>query len=164
MVDTRFTHVEGSTSSVDPHAIIDGVQDRRNPTQRCLQTFQRCVLRFRKVATTILAVVNVSLFTAADRVASMRLDIVTIAFGTAPLREGHIISSFTELIVPLSYVRLSHLAISHSTNPVPTPACDAYYGSHRSILLRPGLGNGPEYISIDERGQRRVLAHRDSAG
>jgi hypothetical protein len=50
----------------------------------------------------------------------MRLDIVRIAFGTAPLREGHIISGFTELIVPLSYVRLSHLAISHSTNPVPS--------------------------------------------
>ena len=91
-----------------------------DPARRCFQSFERCVLRFRKVATTILAVVNVSLFTAADRVASMRLDIVTIAFGTAPLREGHIISSFTELIVPLSYVRLSHLAISHSANPVPT--------------------------------------------
>jgi hypothetical protein len=50
----------------------------------------------------------------------MRLDIGRIAFGTAPLRQGHISSSFTKLIVPLSYVRFAQLTISHSTNPVPS--------------------------------------------
>jgi predicted ATPase len=78
----------------------------------------------------------------------MRLDMVRIAFGTAPLREGHIISRFTELIVPSSYVSLAYLAISHSTNPVPCEfedreMLDSFPHDFRATQLDPDLLSSP---------------------
>ena len=76
------------------------------------------VTRFRTAS--FLAVVNVSLFTTADRVDGMRLDIARIAFGTAPF---HI-----------------RLLLSYTT---PAPHLHKVFTDLRYIEAKSGQGHDP---------------------